>query len=184
MYEINTHNLKLYILVSSIIFILTNGFPIIGIFTRNDNINQNKYENLKGDNFIMVNNNNNNYYDVNATVIKHSIMYNTKTEFFTGSIMLEYKNYIDSHQFCKIDIDIAEQRRNDVIYVFMYNYYNLSKNNIRLYCNNKICIHNLTTYVINDNYNGINNGINNDIEKKYEEIICNILTIKQSNDEF
>lgn len=173
MYEINTHNLKLYILVLSIIFILSNGFPILHIFTntidKNEYTQQNKYQNVKGDNFIMINNKN---YDVNATVIKHSIIYNTKTESFTGSILLKYTNYIDTHNYCKIDIETEEKERSDIIYEFMYKYYNLSRNNIILYCNNNNCIHNLTKY----------NNI--DDNNKFEEVICNILTTKEMNDEF
>jgi hypothetical protein len=178
MYEINTHNLKIYLIVLSLIFFLTNGLPLLHMFDTDtqkniNNINNyqgnRNYDNLKGDNFIMVNNN---FYTLNATVIKHSIMYNTNTEYFTGSVILEYKNYIDKHNYCKIDIDIKEQRRNDIIYEFIYKYYNLSKDNIQLYCNNNECIHKLYKYE-NDKYEY---GI-------LEEIICNILTIKQLNDE-
>ena len=183
MYEINIHNLKLYLLVSSIIFILTNGLPLLNMFEINKykeaQIQHNQdNNNIKGDNFIIVNNN---YYDVNATVVKHSMMYNTKTEYFTGSIMLKYTNYIDTHQFCKIDIHIEDQKRNDIIYDFMYKYYNLSRNNIKLNCNSKKCIHNLTTY---EDYDVDNDNDNYNNNKTVKEIICNILTIKQINDEF
>ena len=174
MYEINTHNLKLYLLASGIIFILTNGVPILNMFNdMDDNYsykNTNNH-NLRGDNFIIVNNNN--YYNLNATVVKHSMMYNTQTHYFTGAVILKYKNNIDKHQYCKIDIDIPEQKRNDIIYSFMYKYYNLSNNNIQIYCNNNECIHKIYTY---DELNTINNG-------KYEEIICTILSNKQLNDE-
>jgi len=171
MYEINTHNLKLYILAFSIIFFLTNGLPLpfINMFSTIE-YNHNIDENIKGDNFIIVNNNNNYYYNVNATVVKHSMFYNTNTQYFIGSVLLEYKNNIDTHQYCIIDIDIKEQKRNDRIYEFMYKYYNLSKNNIKLYCNKNECINKLYT---NENDNDGNN----------EEIICNILTIEELNDE-
>ena len=133
MYEINTHNLKLYLLASGIIFILTNGVPILNMFNdMDDNYsykNTNNH-NLRGDNFIIVNNNN--YYNLNATVVKHSMMYNTQTHYFTGAVILKYKNNIDKHQYCKIDIDIPEQKRNDIIYSFMYKYYNLSNKINRL----------------------------------------------------
>jgi hypothetical protein len=176
MYEINTHNLKLYLLVTSVIFILTNGKPLLNMFniiddnySYNDNNNNN---NLRGDNFIIVNNNN--YYNINATVVKHSMMYNTNTNYFTGSVMLKYINNIDIHHYCKIDIDIKEQKRNDIIYDFIYKYYNLSRNNIKLYCNNNKCIHKLYLYEeSNTEYNG-----------KYEDIVCNIIFNKQLNDEF
>lgn len=186
MYEINTHNLKKYLLVLSVIFIFTNGKPLLNIFDKNtqkytnsysenekDNFSRN-YDNLKGDNFIMINNNNNNnnYYNINATVIKHSMIFNTKTEYFTGSVVLEYKNYIDDYQYCKINFDIKEQRRNDAIYNFIYKYYNLSRNNINLYCNNNECIHKLYKYETKKYADG-----------NFEEIICNILNIKQLNDE-
>ena len=105
MYEINTQNLKRYLLILSIIFILTNGFPIINMFNYKNNI-------IKGENFIIVNNN---YYNINATVVKQSFVYNTYTKYFTGSIILEYKNYIDKHYYCKINIDIPEQKRSDII---------------------------------------------------------------------
>jgi hypothetical protein len=172
MYEINTHNLKLYILAFSIIFFLTNGLPLpfINMFSTIE-YNHNIDENIKGDNFIIVNNNNY-YYNINATVVKHSMFYNTNTQYFTGSVLLQYKNHIDTNQYCKIDIDIKEQKRNDVIYDFIYKYYNLSNNNIQLYCNKNKCINKIYTYE-NENYNDGN----------YEEIICNILTIKHLNDE-
>lgn len=174
MYEINTHNLKIYLIVLSLIFFLTNGLPLLHMFDNTQkNINNyqetRNYDNLKGDNFIMVNNN---YYNLNATIIKHSMTFNTNTDYFTGSILLEYKNYIDKHNYCKIDIDIKEQRRSDVIYNFIYKYYNLSRNNIQLHCNNNECIHKLYKYE-NDKYE----------EGVFQEIICNILTMKQLNDE-
>lgn len=175
MYEINTHNLKIYLVVLSLIFFLTNGVPLLTMFDKDTQMYINryqktsKYDNLRGENFIMINNN---YYDINATVVKHSMMYNTNTDYFTGSVLLEYKNYIDTHQFCKIDIDIEEQKRNDIIYDFIYKYYNLSKNNIKLYCNNNICIHKLYKYE-DGKYD----------EGKIDEIMCNILPIKQLNDE-
>ena len=176
MYEINTHNLKIYLIVLSLIFFLTNGIPLLTMFDKDTQMYINryqktsKYDTLKGDNFIIVNNNNNYYYNINATVVKHSMFYNTNTQYFTGSVLLQYKNYIDTNQYCKIDI--KEQKRNDVIYDFIYKYYNLSKNNIQLYCNNNECINKIYTYE-NENYNDGN----------YEEIICNILTIKHLNDE-
>ena len=182
MYEINTHNLKIYLLVLSVILIFTNGKPFVNMFGQSsqkyinsysenekDNFSRN-YDTLKGDNFIMINNN---YYNINATVIKHSMIFNTKTEYFTGSVVLEYKNYVDKFQYCKIDFDIKEQRRNDVIYNFIYKYYNLSRNNINLYCNNNICIHKLYKYDEEDNLE----------ENNVEEILCNIINIKQLNDE-
>jgi len=178
MYEINTHNLKLYLLCLSIIFILTNGVPILNMFSdmdddysyrKNHNHKHIHNDNLKGDNFIIVNNNN--YYNINATVVKHSIMYNTDTYYFTGSVILKYINDINTHHYCIIDIDIPEQKRNDIIYAFIYKYYNLSKNNVQLYCNKNECIQKLYTY--DDTFD---NG-------KYTEIICNILSIKQLNDE-
>ena len=184
MYEINTHNLKLYLLASGIIFILTNGFPILNMFNDiddnynyrknhnyNHNYNNKNNHNLRGDNFIIVNNNN--YYSINATVIKQSMMYNTNTHFYTGSVILKYNNDNDSYHYCKIDIDIPEQKRNNIIYEFIYKYYNLSKNNIQIYCNNNECIQKLYTY---DDTNINDNG-------KYTEIICNILSSKQLNDE-
>ena len=172
MYEINTHNLKLYLLVLSIIFILTNGVPILNMINNmNDNYSYKKNHNLKGDNFIIVNNNN--YYTINATVVKHSMMYNTNTNYFSGSVMLKYMSGSDTHHYCKINIDFPEQKRNDIIYTFIYKYYNLSKNNIQLYCNNNQCIHKLFTY---DEVNTFMNG-------KYQEIVCNILSTKQLNDE-
>ena len=174
MYEINTYNLKLYLFIISVIFILTNGKPLLTMFNNiDDNYSYNKNNNLRGDNFIMVNNNNNYYYNVNATVVKQSMMFNTDTYYFTGSVLLKYINNIDTHYYCKIDIDIPEQKRNDIIYNFIYKYYNLSRNNIQIYCNNNECIHKLYTY---DESNIDNNG-------KYEEIICNILSTKQLNDE-
>ena len=36
MYEINTHNLKIYLVVLSVIFILTNGVPILNMFNDMD----------------------------------------------------------------------------------------------------------------------------------------------------
>ena len=194
MYEINTHNLKLYLLASSIIFFLTNGLPL-PLLTMFNNGEYNQNENIKGDNFIIVNKNNNNnnyndnynYYDVNATIVKHTFMFNTDTEYFTGSIMLQYKNYVDTHKFCKIDVEIKEQKRNDIIYEFIYKYYNLSRNNIKLNCNNIRCIHNLTTYedtyidTYQDTYQDAYQNDNNII---YKQITCNILSIKQLNDEF
>jgi len=170
MYEINTHNLKLYLLVGSVIFILTNGFPLLHMFNdMDDNYSYKNDKNLRGDNFIIVNNN---YYNINATVVKHIMMYNTNTYYFTGSVILKYMNNIDANYYCKIDIDMKDQKRNDIIYNFIYKYYNLSRNNIQLYCNNKECINKLYIY-------------DSSIDKigKYEEIICNILTTKQINDE-
>jgi hypothetical protein len=175
MYEINTRNLKLYLLVISLIFIFTNGLPLLSMFDKNTKKNINNYQenrnydNLKGDNFIIVNDN---YYKLNATVIKQSMIFNTNTEYFTGNIILEYKNYIDNHKYCKINIDIKEQRRNDIIYNLMYKYYNLSRNNIQIYCNNNECIHKLYKYE-NDKYE----------DGTFEEIICNILNTKEINDE-
>ena len=182
MYEINTRNLKIYLIVLSIIFILTNGVPILNMFNdMDDNYsykNTNNH-NLRGDNFIIVNNNN--YYNVSATVVKQSMIYNTNTYYFTGSVVLEYNNdndnnnnNINTKHYCKINIDIPEQKRNDIIYNFIYKYYNLSRNNINIYCNNIECIHKLNIY--DDEKNTINNG-------KYEEIVCNIISIKQLNDE-
>jgi hypothetical protein len=181
MYEINTHNLKKYLIVLSAIFIFTNGKPLLNIFNKNtqnyinnyaetdtDNFSRN-YATVKGEKFIVINNN---YYNINSTVIKHSMIFNTKTNYFTGSVVLEYKNYNDEYQYCKIDFDIKEQRRNDVIYNFIYKYYNLSRNNINLYCNNNECIHKLYKYE-NKKYE----------DGKFEEIVCNILNIKQLNDE-
>ena len=179
MYEINTHNLKLYLLVLSIIFILTNGVPILNMINNmNDNYSYKKNHNLRGDNFIIVNNNNNNYYNINATVVKQSMIYNTNTYYFTGSVVLEYNNdndnnNINTKHYCKINIDIPEQKRNDIIYNFIYKYYNLSKDNIQLYCNKNECIQKLYIY---DEKNVDNNG-------KYQEIICNILSTKQLNEE-
>jgi len=191
MYEINTHNLKLYLSILSIIFILTNGFPLLTIFENKyinhkthknqqnnidiDNNNNNNNNNLKGDNFIIVNNNNNNnnYYTTNATVIKQSVMYNTYTNSFTGSIILEHKNYIDNnYHYCKIDI--SEQPRTDIINEYIYKYFNLSRTNIVLYCNKNECIYKLYKY---------ENGDNEENSHKYEELICNILTIKKLNNE-
>lgn len=177
MYEINTHNLKIYLIVLSLIFFLTNGLPLLHMFdTTHKNIKTiNNYQDnsnddtLKGENFIIVNDN---FYNLNATVIKHSMIFNTHTDYFTGSIILEYKNYIDNHHYCKIDIDMKEQRRSDVIYNFIYKYYNLSKNNIQLYCNKNECIHKLYKY---------ENGKYED--GKVEIMKCTILTLKYVNDE-
>jgi len=171
MYEINTHNLKLYLLVISIIFILTNGIPILNMNNNmNDNYSYKKNYNLRGDNFIIVNNN---YYNINATVVKHSIIYNTNTYYFTGNVLLEYINDINTKNYCKININIPEQKRNDIIYNFIYKYYNLSRNNINIYCNKNVCIHKIYIY----------NEKNVDNTGTYEEIVCNLLSSKQLNDE-
>ena len=164
MYEINTHNLKLYLLGLSIIFILTNGFPLLHMISDIEDRQHTKYSNVKGENFIIYYNK---YYSLNATVIKHSIIYNTKTYNYAGNVILEYINYIDAHHYCKIDI--PEHKFNDVIYNHIYKYYNLGRNNILLNCNNKECIYNLTHYSSGD--------------KTYEDITCNILTIKHINEE-
>ena len=122
MYEINTHNLKLYLIVLSIIFILTNGFPLLHMFSDIDEgktLKYNKYDNLKGEKFIMVNNK---YYPTNATVVKHSIVYNTNTNYFSGNVILEYINYIDNHHYCKIDIVIPELKQTSIIYNYLYKY--------------------------------------------------------------
>jgi hypothetical protein len=176
MYEINIRNLKIYLVVLSLIFFLTNGVPLLHIFEKNDNIyiNNNQdtrnYNTLKGDNFIIVNDNS--YYTINATVIKHSLIYTINTNYITGSVILQYINYIDNHHYCKINIDIPEQKHNTIIYEFIYKYYNLSRNNIQLHCNDKDCIHKLYKYE-NEKY----------ADGKLEDIKCNILTFKQFNDE-
>ena len=122
MYELNTHNLKLYLLGLSIIFILTNGFPLLHMISDIEDRQHTKYSNVKGENFIIYYNK---YYSLNATVIKHSIIYNTKTYNYAGNVILEYINYIDAHHYCKIDI--PEHKFNDVIYNHIYKYYQKSQ---------------------------------------------------------
>ena len=126
MYEMNTRNLKLYLLVSSVIFLLTHGLPLLYIFDTQDQ--EREIILNKGDNFIIVtknNNNNKNYYSVNATVIKHSIMYDINTQYFTSNVILEYNNNIDNHYYCKINIDILEKKTNNFIYGYISKYYSL-----------------------------------------------------------
>jgi len=185
MYEINTYNLKLYLLVLSIIFILTNGLPVHIFNNKNSDIDNknsdidNKNSDIDNKNSDIDNKNNNNlssnnyYYMINATVIQNTIKYNINTYYFSGSVILTYKKNINTYTYCKLDIDIKEQKRSNGIYNLIHKYYNLSRNNIQLYCNNILCINKVYIY---------DSKIEND--DKYEEKICNILSNKQLNDEF
>ena len=168
--------LRASILISLIISlnIVVNGFPLFNIFSssnNNDNsiinnykitsINE-KYQYIKENNFIVLNDN----YTVNATVVKHSTLYDLKTTYLIGEITFHYNNYFHKHYHCKIIIDIPEQKSDHLIILYINRYYNLGKE-IELFCNEEECIQKIYIYDI-----------------VYDIMTCNILNQKEIKDEF
>ena len=153
--------------------------------TVNDNVNNNVINNNNKHN---VNNNDNkillsllqNNYTVNATIVKHSIIYNIKTQYYTGEVVLFYNNYYDNHYSCKIGINIPEQKTALTIRNYIYYNYNLGKI-IKMTCNKYECVCNLQ-FVFNEEiaqYEKLE-----DIGKyDYDYFICNIIKKSKSNDE-
>jgi hypothetical protein len=133
---------------------LVCGLPILNIFNtinvrnivnleNNENNENNEKSNEKKDDFsvydyeFMIFEKN---YTINAIITKHILIYNSTTQYYTAEIEMSYKNNIDNHYLCKIDINPPKQTSNIYIQNFIYYEYNLGKP-INLICNNKKCIH-------------------------------------------
>jgi hypothetical protein len=137
----------------------TQGLPLYSIL----NIAESKnYKNIKGDNFVILNNN----YTVNATIIKHATKYNIKSNYITTEAIFTYNNIFDNHYYCKIIIDIPKQIKDSIVHNYIYNNYYLGKE-IKLFCNNKECIEKQ----YNQKY------------EVYEIFTCHILNKNNVNDE-
>ena len=150
-------------LITVSFIIVIQALPLFSIFNNVESENYNNYKNIKGDNFIILNNN----YTVNATVVKQSIKYNIKSNYITGEIIFVYNNIFDNHYYCRISIDMPEQIKDNIIRNYIYYNYNLGKE-INLFCNNEECV-----------------------EKKYNHkydlykiFTCHILNKYKINDEF
>ena len=147
-------------LITASFIIFTQALPLFSIFNFAESEN---YKNIKGDNFIILNNN----YTVNATVVKQSIKYNIKSNYITGEVIFAYNNIFDNHYYCIILIDIPEQIKESIVRNYMYYNYNLGKE-LKLFCNHEECVEKQ----YNQKYDS------------YEIFTCHILNKYKINDEF
>ena len=188
--------INLIVIISILITIqITYGLPILKLFnsihikhiinieTSDDNNKNNENNNNKDNNFnyekLNVNNNdiNNiinyntanllNNYTINATVTKHSIIYNPTTTYFIGEVILSYKNNFDNHFSCRINVNPQKHKSSKDIMNYIYYEFNLSKI-INLTCNNEKCV--FKTYY--------------KYQYNFDYFICDINYITYINDEF
>lgn len=154
----NTFLINLIVIILIIFTIhLTYGLPIFKIFNsinirnvvnfesinENNNEKNNKNNNEKNiekyNNFDIINVILDNNYTINATVTKHSLIYNPTTTYFSGEVILSYNNNFDKHYYCKININPENHKSSKDIQNYIYYEFNLSKL-INLTCNNEKCI--------------------------------------------
>lgn len=85
----------------------------------------------------------NNSYKVNSTIIKLSSIFNTKTLEYTGEVIMYYKNRVDNHNYCKINIEHPDFNiKEDYIIRTYINYnYKVGQNYTNLYCNEVQCVY-------------------------------------------
>jgi hypothetical protein len=180
--------------MSIILYNITNSLSLDKIKNIMGNI-YNKNINDNDDNIITLKNN----FTINATIVKHALIFNSETYYYSGEIVISYNDYNnddDDHNennhynrnynhynhynnnYCKIKINIPNQKTTYNIYNYIYYNYNLGKN-IQLTCNTEECIY-ILKYVFNVDSNVFERFKNDE----YNYINCILMDKKQYNDEF
>ena len=182
-----------FLIMSIILYNITNSLSLDKI----KNIMGNIYnKNINDNNIITLKNN----FTINATIVKHTLIFNLETYYYSGEIVISYNDYNndddDDHNennhynrnynhynhynnnYCKIKINIPNQKTTYNIYNYIYYNYNLGKD-IQLTCNAEECIY-ILKYVFNIDSNVFERFKNDD----YNYINCILMDKKQYNDEF